>query len=229
MPMNRQDFEEYARIKTFNLSITDTWSGALREVLDQIGRPRAEVRFLDHGCGDGKIFTHVIGQDLTPDNVHGVELSRIRVERCQAMGWRHALQIEKGQRLPYPDAYFDVVNLMEVIEHIPKAEVGQVLSEIRRVLKPTGVLIGTTPNYPIKRFYDIYDALVHRMWIRLRDDPTHVSFYNHAQLRRVLRAHFGRVDTHCFKPGFLYRRVMRAPFLMHKILFVCGDRIAAVS
>jgi SAM-dependent methyltransferase len=46
---------------------------------------------------------------------------------------------------PFPDQHFDVVLFCEIIEHLQNDPVG-VLREIKRVLKPDGRLILTTPN-----------------------------------------------------------------------------------
>jgi SAM-dependent methyltransferase len=46
--------------------------------------------------------------------------------------------------LPYGDASFDIVLLVEVIEHLENHRVA--ISELARILKPGGVLILTTPN-----------------------------------------------------------------------------------
>jgi SAM-dependent methyltransferase len=48
------------------------------------------------------------------------------------------------KRLPYEDASFDVVLLVEVIEHLENHRVA--VGELARILKPNGVLIVTTPN-----------------------------------------------------------------------------------
>ena len=48
------------------------------------------------------------------------------------------------KRLPYDDASFDVILLVEVIEHLENHRLA--LGELARILKPNGVLILTTPN-----------------------------------------------------------------------------------
>ena len=221
--MDNQDFDEYARAKTFNLSVADSWKAAFGEFLS--AQPaRQNVRFLDLGCGDGKYFQYLVALGLSSHNIHGVEVSQLRVDRCRALGWDRAVFVANGEPLPYADDFFDVVNMMEVIEHVPAERIAGVLEEVRRVLRPSGRLIVSTPNYPIKRFYDIFDAVVHGKWARLRDDPTHVAFYNHDRLARVLGGFFARVEERCFKSGFLYRRVIRSKATMHKMLFVASEK-----
>jgi len=53
--------------------------------------------------------------------------------------------IEPGKPLPYPDAAFDLVVSMDVIEHVPDPVPWT--REALRVLRPNGVLFLTTPNY----------------------------------------------------------------------------------
>ncbi len=49
--------------------------------------------------------------------------------------------------LAFDDAAFDAVISFETIEHLPEQE--QMISEIRRVLRPNGFLIISTPNRPV--------------------------------------------------------------------------------
>lgn len=220
---SRMDFEQYARAKTFNQVVASTWADTFAELIGRASRSRADLQLLDYGCGDGKYFNHLLRVGLVPKNVHGVDVSTLRVERCRALGWQQVQCIPKSGRLPFPADQFDVVNMMEVIEHVPSAVIDDVLDEISRVLRPDGVLLGSTPNYPMKRFYDVYDAVIFRKLGRFKDDPTHVTHYDHRRLRELLQRHFRTVDLRCFKSGFLYRRFARAPLLMHKMLFVCRE------
>ncbi len=52
--------------------------------------------------------------------------------------------VDLRERLPYGDASFDVVLLVEVIEHLSDHQAA--LGELARILKPGGSLILTTPN-----------------------------------------------------------------------------------
>jgi 2-polyprenyl-3-methyl-5-hydroxy-6-metoxy-1,4-benzoquinol methylase len=225
---NSQDFEGYARVKPFNLKVAPTWANVFREVVERQSKPRGELTFLDFGCGDGKYFPFLIGEGLQADNIRGVDVSRTRVERCHTLGFRNAKYIEKGATLPFADNEFDIVNVMEVVEHVPGDAIDAAFREISRVVRPQGVVFVSTPNYPIKRFYDLYDAVRQGHWKRLRDDPTHVTFYNHRRLRQLAARYFGSVENRTFKPGFLYRYIRR-DFFEHKVFLVCGDKRAALT
>ncbi len=56
------------------------------------------------------------------------------------------LTIQPG-RLPYDDRTFDVVTIIELVEHLHDAEALELLEEASRVTAPGGRLILTTPNY----------------------------------------------------------------------------------
>jgi SAM-dependent methyltransferase len=219
--MSHPDFEEYALHKSFNQSVAEAWAQAARQGMQRIGKNPASIRFLDLGCGDGKYYWWLRQEGLNPINIYGVEASRTRVERCHALGWNNVRFVAAGQSLPYIDASFDIVNFMEVIEHVPADAVDAVLSEIRRVLQPAGVLMLSTPNYPIKRVYDVCDAVLHGKLQRIKDDPTHVTPYNETRLRTLIDNYFTKVEHHSFKDGFLYRR-LRHPVFRHKLFFLCS-------
>lgn len=218
--MNNQDFEAYADFKQFNTNVAGTWDGAFTAALKYVGKQEVEIQLLDYGCGDGKYFKYWMKRGLLPKHIHGLEVSEKRITRCHQTGWANARQLTPEAPLPYADASFDIINCMEVIEHIPAEEGKRVVEELRRVIGPDGVLLISTPNYPVKRFYDYCDAVFHRKWARLKDDPTHVTLFNHQRLTQLLGQHFTRIEARPFKPGFLYKRIQH-PAVLHKLFFLC--------
>jgi SAM-dependent methyltransferase len=222
--MAHQDFERYADEKRFIQGVNSPWSDAFIDFARLTEKQLKDFRFLDYGCGDGKYFQHLRDLGLQTEYIHGVELSRKRVERCHNIGFSHAIHLQKDDKLPYPDQFFDVINLMEVIEHIPRSRAVETLTEIRRVLAPKGILLISTPNYPIKRLYDVFDAILHRKWSRLHDDPTHISPYSYWRIRTLLESIFVTVADHPYKSGFLYRR-FEHPVFLHKAFFVCYGKL----
>ncbi|HEY3774374.1 MAG TPA: class I SAM-dependent methyltransferase [Solirubrobacteraceae bacterium] len=103
----------------------------------------AGERVLDLGCGDGWMCAELESLGATP---LGVEVAAAAVERA----WRHhpGLEFRLAEidgALPLEDNAFDVVWASEVIEHV--ADTARWLSEVRRVLRPRGRLLLTTPNH----------------------------------------------------------------------------------
>ncbi len=55
--------------------------------------------------------------------------------------------IEQEEKLPFEDDHFDVVTMLAVFEHILPERLPAVTAEIRRILKPGGIYILTTPAW----------------------------------------------------------------------------------
>jgi SAM-dependent methyltransferase len=107
--------------------------------------PGASV--LDIGCGEGR-HCHGI-QKLTQARAIGVELDtaslRIAAARSRDLpGARAAFQQADAGRLPFADAAFDAAICSEVLEHVP--DMGQVIAEAARVIKPGGIFAVTVPR-----------------------------------------------------------------------------------
>ena len=85
-----------------------------------------------------------------------------------------------GITLPYPDAWFDVVTMFDVIEHIPELE-RFISLQVKRVLKQNGSLILQTPN---KLTNIPWEILIHRSFTRYRS--YHVSLQSYRSLKHLL-------------------------------------------
>lgn len=137
---------------------------------------------LDVGCGDfGRIHRYVAGRrrDLSVTGLERFAGATIYgpsnpVSAADSARFvRLACNIE-SERFPFDDNCFDGGYLCHVIEHVQHKE--RVLEEIRRVLRPGGVLYVETPGPRASR--------AHRpRWapptlggtINYRDDPTHLG------------------------------------------------------
>ena len=114
----------------------------LRKVLQIASRRRAE-EFLDVGCGDGTV-TLKLKEILGAKVARGVDISAQATELAKGKGVE-AVQVDlDNQDLPFPADSFGFVLCAEVMEHV--FDPGRLLSEIRRVLKPGGLALVTTPN-----------------------------------------------------------------------------------
>lgn len=107
--------------------------------------PMPNPVILDFGCGTAKLvgMARAAGLDAWGSDTYD----------CNEGGWeaiepavRPYVAHTDGERLPFPDATFDVVISNMVFEHIPWGRLRGALREIRRVLKPGGALIATFPT-----------------------------------------------------------------------------------
>ena len=103
----------------------------------------AGERVLDLGCGAGEFSAALVEAGALPIAVdvaaEALRRAAARVPDLDGRLWRD------GEPLPLDDASVDVVWAGEVIEHV--ADVAPWLSEVRRVLRPRGTLLLTTPHH----------------------------------------------------------------------------------
>lgn len=125
------------------------------------------VELLDIGSGRGAFLWPLL--DALPHlPVTALDLRADRVAQIEAViagGVTH-LQVRQGDatRLPFDDSTFDVVTLLEVLEHI--LDTARALSEVLRVARRWAVL--SVPAKP-------------------DDNPEHIHLFDAASLDRLLR------------------------------------------
>ena len=84
-----------------------------------------------------------------------------------------ALKVDANAALPFQDDEFDLVWCSEVIEHLSSP--ASTVAEFKRVLKPGGVLVMTTPNNKLWIF-----RLIERLGILMArlENETHTYFFS---------------------------------------------------
>jgi SAM-dependent methyltransferase len=111
----------------------------------EVGAPTGESRrvMVDLGCGPGTVGAEVV--QLLPDLVHiGMDWAVAPLKDGAALGMRPLRAALDPAQVPIASSSCDVVLLCEVIEHL--VDTDRVLAEARRILRPDGLLVVTTPN-----------------------------------------------------------------------------------
>lgn len=163
------------------------------------------AKSLDVGCGSGRkvgLWMKSRNRDYV-----GVDVSANAVEEARSLGLQ-ASEIDDATSLPFPDASFDVITCIEVLEHLFNPN--DAIDEMSRVLKPGGILIVTVPNVVhwarrvefamFGRWNPIGDHLsVEQPW----RDP-HLRFFTLGVLQRMLqRSRFEIIEAGGHAGGFL--------------------------
>ena len=100
---------------------------------------------LDVGAGTATLLIQAAARVGPEGSLAAVEpspemLAHAR-RKAQACGVTIACEQGTAERLPYPDAAFDVVLCTLVLHHLPEPRRGDALAEMRRVLRPGGRLV----------------------------------------------------------------------------------------
>jgi SAM-dependent methyltransferase len=98
----------------------------------------------------------------------------------------HRVVVGSFETAELPDHYFDVVSMQDCLEHLP--EPLEALGRVRRLLRPGGAFLATTPDVDswLRRIQG-------RSWVSLKF-PEHVVLYARGTLRRALERSGFRVE-----------------------------------
>jgi SAM-dependent methyltransferase len=184
------------------LERTHWWFQGRRRILDRfLGRldpplpPGAHA--LDVGCGTGAngpvlaaraAFSVGIDASLVPLGLHGTDQ---RGHSARVRG--------DATTLPFPDASFDLVVALDVLEHLD--DDAAAARELRRVLRPGGVLV-------------IFVPALRLLW-GLQDDVSHHRRrYHRGELRDLLAGAGLRIQRLTFFNSLLFPPILAARLLM---------------
>jgi SAM-dependent methyltransferase len=150
---------------------------AYNYLLERVGGKRV----LDLGCGEGYgadlLASHaaeVVGVDLAPEAIYHARSTYRRPNLRFLYGDIYDLQLE--------DNSFDVVCSLQVIEHLHQPE--RFMEEARRVLKPGGICVITTPN-----------RLIISPGRDTPINPFHIFEFDRGQFEEFMRGYFPEVEV----------------------------------
>ena len=131
----------YSQRKSADVSIIR--ENRLRASESQVGlvkQYKNGTYLLDIGCGEGFFLFNASRAGYI---TKGIELSQDAVEYARR---EFGLDVEAKpfEELQFPEDHFDVITLWQVLEHVPYPRM--ILKEVRRILKPEGLLVASTPN-----------------------------------------------------------------------------------
>lgn len=139
---NKENFLKDRYDPINNRTITYDDDSRLIAALSLIEPSFSKIEVLDIGCYDGEISKR-IKDKLGNCEVYGIDISDNTGEEAEKKGIIFKFN-DLNEGIDFPDNIFDLVFAGEIIEHIYDTDF--FIDEIKRILKPKGVLVITTPN-----------------------------------------------------------------------------------
>lgn len=153
---------------------------------------RKDIAILDAGCGNG-IWIKKLAE-LGYTNLHCIDFNEHVTEIIVPNAQFRCGDLAKTG---YLDEQFDVIAILDVIEHIPDPT--NVIKELKRILKPNGIILASLPTehalYKLGRF-------ILKGTFSSEDGPaTGVHYHNAKDLDKRLQKHF-QLITSKYVPTF---------------------------
>lgn len=124
------------------------------------------MQVLDLGCAAGALGSY----KPSGVQIYGLEINPVLVAEAAQHEIGQMWDLDNPAALPFSDAHFDAVVAKDILEHLQKPWL--TLAEIRRVLKPGGIVLASVICYRNKRVWSDY---------------THVRGFTMSSLRNMFR------------------------------------------
>jgi len=148
-----------------------------------------KLRAIELGAGEGFSTERLVG--MLPNNIEleASEYVHDLVPKLRKKNPGMTVTEESVYELKHKDNTFDLVFLLEVLEHLDYPD--KALAEIHRVLKPEGVLILGVPREPLWRALNMARG---KYLSRLGNTIGHLNHWSTITLKRHVVKNFGPVE-----------------------------------
>ncbi len=179
VPGNFED--KYAAKNPISRKLVTGFLSVLKQHLSTVIYPK---KILEAGAGEGKL-TKILAELYPTAEVIASDLEESVNNKARVLlaKYKNAkVQQEDVEKLSFADGTFDLVLCCEVLEHVPHPE--KALSELRRVLRPGGVLIASVPREPIWRALNMARL---KYLPKFGNTPGHVNHWKRSAFKRFIR------------------------------------------
>jgi ubiquinone/menaquinone biosynthesis C-methylase UbiE len=158
-------------------------------------RGKGVRKVLEVGCGYGRACFFLLENHLS---VAGVDVDRVQIrsaiQECKIREVRGELVflVDDARYLCFRDVSFDAVTMLAVLTLVPKPDRSRIMSEVSRVLKPSGYVFieefGRTWANPVyaKRYKDDLRVTGEMGTITVRDESGKILHFGHHFTRKEL-------------------------------------------
>lgn len=127
-------------------------------------------------------------------NIEGIEISDTAAKLAiKYTGIKEIYNVDVFDFLPLKKMSYDVIIMKAVLEHIPKEQIGKLLSLIYFSLKPGGIALISVPNMD-------WISAMHERYM----DVTHEVGFTPESLYDVMNMNFDRISLRTMKYDFVY-------------------------
>jgi 2-polyprenyl-3-methyl-5-hydroxy-6-metoxy-1,4-benzoquinol methylase len=141
-----------------------------------ISRFISSGQILDIGCGTGELLQFFQQKNWGTAGVEPNATAREFANRQYHLGVKNVAALKD-----FPDHSYDVISMWHVLEHVP--EIHQRIEEVKRLLKPEGILVIALPNY------ESWDAQHYKNFWAGWDVPRHLYHFSKTAFENLAQQH----------------------------------------
>ncbi len=182
---------------------------ASRKVLERIERLATRGKILDIGSSAGFFLAEAKNRGWDTTGIEFSSWSKKYAEEHFGL----TIYNQPLERMNWQKESFDAITMLDVIEHLTDPR--HVLAEVKKILKPNGVLVLTTPNIG-----GLASKLTKEKWYAIL--PGHLFYFSSKTLEKTLneagfRAVQKKTHTRYFSAAYFFYRLGGYLSLMEKL------------